>query len=378
MDNVKTGIFGDCHIGVRNGSHAFRSFQKKYILKYMIPYYKGQGIKDLWGLGDLFDIRRSLLGLDMYWLVNELLPALEDAGITLHLIVGNHEIALRDSCEINYPKWLEREAVARGSHCVIAYDKPQEVEIGDTKFLAIPWVCNDNHDRVVEMITNTDATVCLGHLELEGFLLCKGSLSKHSTLDKGLLSKFDLVLSGHYHSSSRQGNIHYLGTPYSLTWGEWEEPAENGVYVFDTLTQKLEFIPNSEDQSMFCVIEYNYSEITSKKQGKKWLDKGFLENELNLKDKVIKIEVTDRDNSSHYKKFLTTMRLVDCVNFTTLDLTKEVETFEQDVTAERFKVNTLDVLLEKVDDTEGINHEGVAEKLKMIHTKCVEQSNLIK
>ena len=381
MSNL-LGVFGDCHLGMRNGSHQWREYSKGYILDYMIPLYKSRGVKSVFGLGDLFDVRRSLAGLDMHWLVNELLPALEDAGITWHLIVGNHEISLLDSCEVNWPKWLERESTARGSNCVIAYDKPQDVLIGDTTYLAIPWVCKDNYDDVVKVIETTEATVVLAHLEIEGFLM-GGSLCKKSTIPKSLFDKFELILTGHFHTSSKQktskGEFIYTGSPYPTNWGEFLEPAENGIYLHNTLTGQLEFIPNPPDRSMFEVLEYNYEEIASKKLGKKWLDKDYLNDVLCLRNKVVKINVTNRSNSKHYKDFLSVMRLVATVNYSTLDLTSQVETEEQKVTSTAFKLDPIGVILDKIESTEGegFRHEAVSDKLLKVNKICLDKNNLI-
>jgi hypothetical protein len=377
MNKNFIGFIGDGHVGCRGGSHSFREYIRDYWINYALPYYHSKNVTELIQLGDLFDVRKSISGLDVHWLRTGFIPALEGYGITLHLLHGNHCQTLLHSSEISWTTLLQNESRASGSNCVISYTEPKEVIFGDTKILLCPWLCKSNEKAILDLIESTDATVCAGHWELSGYVLSKGNLSDHDTINPTLLDKFEQVISGHYHTSSKKGNVLYAGSPYPLTWGEFEMPCENGLYLMETLSQKLEFIPNPEGMSIFKVLEYNHSDITSTKVGKKWLDKSYLEDTLHLKNKVVRIEVTDRSNSSHYKAFLNTLRLIDCVNFNVLDLTKEVETFEQDVTVEEFKLSTLEVLLDKVDLTEGINHDGVADKLKQVYSLCIDKSNLI-
>ena len=42
--------------------------------------------------------------------------------------------------------------------------------------------------------------------------------------DKEFFRKFDTVMSGHFHHKSDDGQIYYLGTPYEIYWGDWEDP----------------------------------------------------------------------------------------------------------------------------------------------------------
>ncbi|MCP4988735.1 MAG: hypothetical protein GY928_22605, partial [Colwellia sp.] len=344
MKIFKIGLIGDGHHGTRSGSHFFRDFQKDYLFNYLIPYYKERGITELVELGDWFDTRRYVLALDYHWMIEELIPVLAENGMTLHMVIGNHCLALKDSVHINHNRILEKAAKAHGSNCIKIYEEPEEVRFGDTDCLFLPWICESNYKQVVEAIDKSTASVVFAHLELESFVLSKGQLCEKGTICTSLFEKFDKVYTGHFHHTNhktlKSGTlIKYVGVPYEQSWADYDYPAENGIYVMDCLTTELEFIPNKPTQSMFQTLTYDYEEIESSNLVKKYLDVDYLNDTLGLKGSVVRIEVFNKDNSSHYKRFIAALRLVDCVNFTTQDLTNEVETVEQEVKEVEWKAS---------------------------------------
>lgn len=378
MSNKKIGLVADVHIGCRGGSHIWRSFIKSYLIDYMIPTFKENNITDILQLGDLMDVRRSLYGLDRSWIVNEFIPALRDNSLTFHTLTGNHDCTLKDiTSHSNWSLWAEAEA----GGCIKAYTKPQDVELSGLLVSICPWVSKENVDETIAHINNSEASINVGHWELSSFLLSKGSLAKTGTFDANLLmKKFEACYVGHYHTENYKktegGLIKYLGTPYCLDWGTYSDGTEHGLYLLDTLTQKLDFIPNPPDKSMFTIMEYNYSKIASDNLNKKYLDTSYLESVLALRGKVVRIEITDKSDSSHFKKFIAALRLVNCVSYNTVDLTNEIELTEMEVDPKKFQLDPLSILLDKVEDTEGINHKGVASKLNEVYTTCKNNSNV--
>ena len=105
---------------------------------------------------------------------------------------------------------------------VIEYEAPEDIEIDEGKILILPWICPGNHQQSMDAIKATKAQVVMSHLELKGFEFMRGHFM-HEGMDHKIFDKFDLVCSGHYHHKSTEGNINYLGTPYELTWQDYQD-----------------------------------------------------------------------------------------------------------------------------------------------------------
>jgi DNA repair exonuclease SbcCD nuclease subunit len=115
----------------------------------------------------------------------------------------------------------------------------------------VPWIAKNNAEECFDAMEKTDALYCFGHFEIAGFELHKGQIAE-SGLDKKTFLKFHKVLSGHFHTRSQNGNIIYVGSPFEMTWNDYNDP--RGFHIFDTDTGELEFIKHNE--SMFFKVEY--------------------------------------------------------------------------------------------------------------------------
>jgi hypothetical protein len=92
----------------------------------------------------------------------------------------------------------------------------------------------------------------LGHLEIQGFEMFKGSISSHGE-GRATFDKFDVVCSGHFHLRSTCGNIHYLGSHSQFTWSDYSD--SRGFHILDTETRELTFIENP--YKMFSKLFYD-------------------------------------------------------------------------------------------------------------------------
>ena len=244
---MKILLITDQHFGVRNDNQSFINHYKKFYNEIVIPFIKVSKIDTVIALGDTFDKRRSINFMSLNEAKEMWFNPLEEMGVTMHMLTGNHDIYYKNTLRINAPRELLGEY---GN--ITVHDSPTTVVFDGLPILLLPWLCDDNRDRSFDEITNSPANVCMGHLELNGFEAHPGHVMEGG-MDASVFSKFDRVFSGHYHMKSTKGNITYLGNPYQLYCNDYA--SKRGFHVFDTDTLKTTFYRNPFD--MFHKLHYN-------------------------------------------------------------------------------------------------------------------------
>lgn len=243
---MKIAILGDTHFGARNDSLVFHSFFKKFY-DHFFDYLKENDIDTILQLGDLWDRRKYINFQTLHESRKYFFDELRLRNLKLITLLGNHDIAFKNTLEINSSSLLLKEYAN-----IEVISRPKTIVIGGTKIAMIPWMCTDNYADCLSEIKNTDAEICMGHFEIVGFEMYRGQ-ECHEGLTSETFKKFDIVFSGHYHHRSTRSNITYLGTPYELTWQDYNDP--KGFHIFDTETRELQFVQNP--YTMFVRLEYD-------------------------------------------------------------------------------------------------------------------------
>ncbi|EPE3294656.1 metallophosphoesterase [Escherichia coli] len=225
---------GDWHLGVKADDEWVQSIQLNGI-KQAIEYSKKNGITTWIQYGDIFDVRKAITHKTMEF-AREIVQMLDDAGITLHTVVGNHDMHFKNTLTPN----ASTELLAKYPN-VKVYDKPTTVDFDGCLIDLIPWMCEENTGEILEHIKTSSASFCVGHWELNGFYFYKGM--KSHGLEPDFLKTYKEVWSGHFHTISEAANVKYIGTPWTLTAGDENDP--RGFWMFDTETERMEFIPNN-------------------------------------------------------------------------------------------------------------------------------------
>ncbi|QDB73356.1 DNA endonuclease [Vibrio phage VAP7] len=364
---------GDLHVGARSGNEFMREFIKDYLMNHVLEYMIQNGIKHAIQAGDWMDIRRSLPGRDRQWIVDEFVPKLVEHGLEFWAIPGNHDLTNRNTIEPNWIQWLEQE----GQGQIHYIGHAQDVMIEDHLVCMVPWICRENYDSTLEHLKQSKAKHCVGHFELAGFNMYQGSTCEDGQISTSLLQKFELVDSGHFHTRSKQGNIGYLGTPYHINWQDFLDGDNRGFDILDTETMESKFIRNKVSQTLFRTFDYDWSLIADDKESQKQLtDTKWLEDEFGLKGQIIRVTCINRENATHYKKFVAAMRNVECLNQQIIDKSVNIVTDEVVVDEDELKKDTLSVIKEKVNSTEGIDQKAVSSILEASYLRCQNTDNI--
>lgn len=276
---MKVAILGDTHFGSRNDHQAFHDYFEKFYNDVFFPTLKERGINQIIQLGDLFDRRKYVNFYTLKRSKEYFFDKLLYNDIYMHVFVGNHDTYFKNTNEVNSPELLLQDYRRN----VSVYSEPSDVWLEQLKVTLLPWVCSGNYEQCMHHIERTDAQILFGHLELAGFEMHRGAVNDHG-MDVKPFDKFDMVISGHYHHKSSKGNIHYTGTPYEMTWSDYNDP--KGFHIFDTETRELEFIQNP--YNMFQKWFYNDESLTLEEINNLPFEKA--------KDSFVKIVVKNKNN----------------------------------------------------------------------------------
>lgn len=284
---MRIALITDTHYGVRNDSPVFHDYFRRALEDSFFPYLEREGIKTVIHLGDLVDRRKYVNFVTARRLRTDFLDRLRDRNIDCHIIVGNHDVTYKNTNEINA---LDELVVGKYPN-ISVYTSPKTVEFDGTPVLLLPWICEENYKESMDAIKDTPAQIVMGHLELNGFEMFKGSISDHG-MDHKLFDRFDVVCSGHYHHKSDTGNIHYLGAFAEYTWSDFDDP--RGFHVLDTGRRELTFIQNP--YKMFYKIWYDDTDKTAAQ---------IIQNaQTDVSSKMVKVIVKNKTNPYFFDLFI--------------------------------------------------------------------------
>ena len=103
---MKIALLNDTHAGVRNNNQIFAEYQGRFYTEIFFPYLKKHDIKHIIHLGDYFDRRRDVNFFSLHKNYEHFVSVLEREGITMDLIVGNHDIYFKSTNDLNSPDYL--------------------------------------------------------------------------------------------------------------------------------------------------------------------------------------------------------------------------------------------------------------------------------
>ena len=285
---MKVALITDTHFGARNDNQNFNEYFFQFYENQFFPYLKEHNITDVVHLGDVMDRRKYV----SYRIAKDFRERFIDKfeGINFHMLVGNHDTFYKNTNEVN-----SLQELVDGRHKnITVYEKSTEVEFDGCKILFVPWINTENMSHTMKMLQTSDAQICMGHLELNGFEMQKGLVMDHGW-DKQEFKRFDMVMSGHYHHKSDDGQIFYLGTPYEIYWND-----PKGFHVLDTEKRELERIVNPH--TIYSKIYYDDTVSI------------FDDNHdmSAYKNKYVKLVVVNKKDLYQFDKFVDRLLQADC------------------------------------------------------------------
>ena len=346
---MKVAIITDQHFGARNDSLVFLDFYEKFYDNTFFPTIDSSGIDTVLILGDTFDRRKYVNFYSLDRAKKMFFNKLEERGIRVHMLAGNHDTYYKNTNEVNSPELLLTEYTN-----IDVISKPETIFIDGTSICMMPWICPDNYQESLDHMTNTNAEICMGHFEIAGFAMHRG-MESHDGLSKQTFDKFDIVFSGHYHHRSNDKHIHYLGNPYELTWQDYNDP--RGFHLFDLDTRELTFFQNP--YTMFTRIEYDDKE-------REVVDLAALD----LKDKYVKLVVVNKTDYYKFDKFIQALYNKGSHE---IKIVEDLSEFEDGEVGEEINLeDTLSVLSNYIESIEtDVDKEQIKNYMRTLYTEAV-------
>jgi predicted phosphodiesterase len=341
---MKIGILTDTHWSARKASRHLHDYFELFYKNIFFPTLEKEGITTVIHMGDAFDNRKNIDFWGLDWTRRVVLDPL--SKYETHMIVGNHDIFLRNSTEINAPDLLLKDYPN-----IKTYSSPTNTKVGGIDMTFIPWICSENHDETMNVIKKSKAKVAFGHLELQGFYVNRNMMMEDHGMDSKIFDKFTKVFSGHYHTRSDNGYIFYLGNPYEMYWTDVNDT--RGFHIFDTET--LEHIPINNPYKLFYNIYYEDTPYQ-------------LFDATEYQNKIVKVIVRKKSKPKDFEKFIDKLYKVGVQDL------KIVENFSIQEN-ENFEIveeeNTMSILNRYIDESE---FELDKNKIKNIFQDLYRQS----
>ena len=178
------------------------------------------GLPCIW-TGDMLDTKELIRGKCM----NSLLSYFAQSKLQHVILVGNHDY-FNLECEEHS---LEPLKLLSNVHVI---DEP--TVLNDMVF--VPYIHDQEKLRNVLREYANPNRVLFAHLELTDFDFGNGYLCTKG-LSLADVSGYKRVVSGHFHKYQTKGNLTYIGTPFSHSFGEANQEKYLGMY--DTETDEL-------------------------------------------------------------------------------------------------------------------------------------------
>ena len=289
---MKIALLTDTHFGARNDNLNFNDYFYDFYEGLFFPYLQQNNIKHCIHLGDLMDRRKYVSYRILKDFRERFIQPFNYLKINLHILVGNHDIYFRNTNDIN----SLNELLGQRHDNIHLYPEAQEVDFDGFPILMMPWINPQNEIYSFGMMDETKADTMMSHLEVVGFEMHGGHTSE-SGFDKSQFKKFDTVFSGHYHKKSDDGQIYYLGTPYQMTWSDYN--CQKGFHIFDTETRQLTRIVNPQK-----IFEKIYYDDTQENYDNHDVDQ--------YKNKYVKLVVVNKNDLYKFDKFTDKLFKADC------------------------------------------------------------------
>ena len=355
---MKLALITDTHWGIRNDNPHFYDAYRDFFEDVFFPTCQKEGIRDIIHLGDVFDKRKTLNYVTYDRFLSDFMVSLEMHDMAMDVIIGNHDCFYKSTNDINAPALLFGGAY---ENRVRVHTSAREMTFDGRKVLFIPWINEENEEQTFQRIQNTKASIAFGHLELDGFRIYRNQTFKGG-MDPSILKKFELVCTGHFHTRSSQGAIHYLGSPFATTWKDYG--TKMGWHILDTETLELRFIENPNH--IFKAWVYEDEKDT------KFSD--FNINDSDFNGKYVMILVKTENNRNTLDKVIERIEETGAIEVSVQNMNEKKESKTAEEGVEDAIIEMEEMFAEAAEEVESADPEKVKEILLELYQEVMKNN----
>ena len=347
---MRLAILNDTHCGIRNSSDIFINYQETFYRDVFFPYLIKNDIRHIIHLGDYYENRRFINFKALNANRKHFLEKLREYNITMDIIPGNHDTYYKNTNNLNSLK----ELLGHYMNEVNIVEEPTVLDYDGMKMGLVPWICQDNEEKIQTFLKNCPADVIGGHFELIGFDMMRGVPCTHGMTSDNL-KRFELVMSGHYHAKSNQENIHYLGSQMEFFWNDAHD--DKFFHILDTDTREL--LPVRNPVTLFERIRYDDTKHDYNTMALEYLD-----------NKFVKVVVINKTDAFTFDRFLDRIQQKDIYE---LKIQEDFSEFNSDnVNDEGLEVeDTSELLNQYVDNVETLLNK---DRIKMELSELMKEA----
>jgi DNA repair exonuclease SbcCD nuclease subunit len=285
---TKIALLNDTHCGIRNSSEIFMNYQEQFYRDVFFPYLLENNIKKIIHLGDYYDNRKFINFKALEHNRKIFLEKLREHRIHMDIIPGNHDVYYKNTNDLNSLKELLGHYMAE----VRIIDEAGVFNYDGLDIALVPWINPENESSSIEFLKTCKASIVCAHLELEGFEMQAGIPCTHG-MSTSMFERFELVISGHFHTKSQKANIRYLGSQMEFFWSDVDDAKY--FHVFDTGTREITPVRNP-----VTIHERLYYDDTTENSAYKYRTG----NLAHLDNKFVKIVVVRKSDPKLFDKFI--------------------------------------------------------------------------
>lgn len=219
-------------------------------------------------LGDLFHDRSDSTPKTLVT-ARQILDQLNSLNIPIIMILGNHCTYYNNKKDYNYYRIFE------GLFNNVSFiETIQE----DGELLYVGWMQTPEEQAHYNNLAKNHKWI-FGHFEFKGAEMSEFYKTKEGLENTNVNS---YIFSGHIHQRSRQGKLHYIGSPYPHTWNGANRK-DYGYVLIDTDTEEIKFT----DLGLYHFNDYKLQKLLMRIH----MDKEAVKKEMLNSETKIKIDV---------------------------------------------------------------------------------------